>query len=278
MPHISSFAKINLGLEVLRKRDDGFHDINTIFARISLSDAITIETDNQLQCFCAPQLGITQEQNLAYKAVEQYNKAFPNTEAAKITIRKHIPNGAGLGGGSSNAAYVLRSLCKRDGIEPTSPKILEIATKLGSDVPYFLDDGVAVATSKGEELSYFTCSIPYHVLLVFPALHVSTPWAYSQLHVHPEGKSAKPLRDILLMGISDPLHLREYCSNDFEKPVFGHFPRLAEIKKSLYDTGAVFALMSGSGSSVYGLFTTQAEALKAACTFSQEQTYVCTFV
>lgn len=283
MLSLNAYAKINLGLEVLRKRPDGYHDINTVFLRIGLHDVLSIDagteptSPQEISVSCLPSLGIAQEQNLAYKAAEQLRQAYSIRAGAKITIHKHIPNGAGLGGGSSDAAAVLRGLCSLWGIDINDAKVFAIAEGLGSDVPYFLQQGAALAQGKGEELSYFRCvpSAPWYILLVFPDVHVSTPQAYANLHVHEEGRSGRALRDIVLMACYEKAHLQNYLVNDFERVIFAKYPQIADVKAQLYEAGAFFALMSGSGSSVYGLFDDETQALKAALHFRKYRCFVC---
>jgi 4-diphosphocytidyl-2-C-methyl-D-erythritol kinase len=274
-----AYAKINIGLEVLRKREDGYHDINSLFTRVSLHDTIVVSNSDFMECVTIPSLGIPQEENLAYKAGMALKNTFGINQNAKITIHKHIPNGAGLGGGSSDCASVLKALCKLWQIDLDSPQTIiqlhEIASKLGSDVPFFLGKGSAIAESRGESLYYFPIEIPYKVVLVFPDIHISTPWAYKQLNVHTEGKRGRAFRDILLMGLLNPIHLRDYCVNDFERVVFEEHPTIKGIKEQLYQVSADFALMSGSGSTVFGFFKDEEKALNACLHFPSMRTYLC---
>lgn len=274
-----AYAKINIGLEVLRKREDGYHDINSLFTRVSLHDTIVVSNSEKMECVTIPSLGIPQEDNLAYRAGMALKNTLGINQNAKITIHKHIPNGAGLGGGSSDCASVLKALCKLWQIDIESPEIIsqlhEIASRLGSDVPFFLGKGSALAESRGESLYYFPIDIPYKVLLVFPDIHVSTHWAYKQLNIHTEGKRGRAFRDILLMGLLNPIHLRDYCVNDFERVVFGEYPAIKAIKEQLYQCSADFALMSGSGSTVFGFFKDEENALDACLHFPSMRTYLC---
>ena len=175
-------------------------------------------------------------------------------EGVEISIRKSIPVGAGLGGGSSDAGVVLQELPNFWDMRVDDSTLRKIALKLGSDVPYFLGTGSALAKGRGEVLEYFKLDIPFSILLCTPNIHVSTAWAYQ--NVRPS-KASRPidLKGVLLEGLKKPLHLVNGLRNDFEPVVFRDYPEIMRVKEAMMRGGAEFALMSGSGSSVFGLFS-----------------------
>lgn len=279
-------AKINLGLQVLSKRPDGFHDINTVFVRTSLCDELHFYEDNSISLECEPDLGIRPTENLVYRAavlLKDYatnQNLFKNSQketqtGAKIRVRKHIPSGAGLGGGSSDAAATLLALKELWQIDISQYELHTLAGMLGSDVPFFLKDQAAVGLGRGEKLEYFDYVIPYYLLIVYPNIHVNTGEAYSALAKTHVPARPRDFKKVLMESFLQPEVLKENITNDFEEVVFKKHPGIAEIKERLYKSGAVFALMSGSGSSVYGLFKHPDEARIAADIFKNYQTFVC---
>lgn len=261
-PVFQAHAKINLGLRVLGKRPDGYHNISTIFHRIGLCDEIEMERANEISVETASPDIPTDHTNICHRAATLLQERLGISDGVKITIRKNIPVGAGLGGGSADAASVLQHLPELWGVKADASLLRDVALQLGSDVPYFLSNGSALGTGRGEVLDYFTLNVPWHILLCNPRIHVSTAWAYS--HVRPSGEAeAGDLKTIVQRGMNDPEYLREHLRNDFEEPVFEAYPAIRNIKEAMYKAGALFALMSGSGSSVYGLWKSE-DAMKAA--------------
>lgn len=286
MIKIESNAKINLGLQVLNKRIDGFHNINTIFSRISLFDEITFEENDNLLIDVVYQNNdnssnepskIPLEENLIYKAATKLQQRTRTNKGAKITLKKNIPMGGGLGGGSSNAAATLFALTKLWDIVPSTKDIMIIAQTLGSDVPFFLQEGMAVAGSRGEKLNYFRFKLPYQILIVNPKIHISTPWAYSELNRDDKLIKAVNFKNIIYRALDNTSLFREYIKNDFETIVFKKYPEIKDIKHNLYKLGAVFSLMSGSGSTVFGFFDSDEKINIAKKEFEHYQTHVCEF-
>ncbi len=274
MLKLKSFAKINIGLEVLYKRNDGYHEINTIFSKIGFADEILIEQSKELIVDCFPPLEINQQENLAYKSSKLIQKYFAcKSKGAKIQIYKNIPLGGGLGGGSSNAATVLLGLSELWDLNATTQELHNIASELGADVPFFLGDDFAVGKGIGEKLELFNFSLPYHLLLVMPNFKVDTSWAYSQLNRKNDVIQGSDLKSILIEHINRPEILRELIKNDFEDIVIEKYPVLADIKKNLFKSGAVFALMSGSGSSIYGFFDDEDNLNHAKSLFNKYQIF-----
>jgi len=287
MIKIESNAKINLGLQVLNKRIDGFHNINTIFSRISLCDEIIFEENETIIIDIISDdnenksneiLKIPLEQNLIYKAATKLQQRTKTNKGVKITLKKSIPMGGGLGGGSSNAAATLFALTKLWDIVPSTKDILIIAQTLGSDVPYFLQEGMAVAGSRGEKLNYFKIKLPYQILIVNPNIHISTPWAYSELNRDEKLIKAVNYKNIIFRALDNTSLFKEYIKNDFEKIVFNKYPAIKEIKRDLYKLGADFALMSGSGSTVFALFNSPEKINLAKKEFDHYQTHICDFI
>ncbi|MBP1678746.1 MAG: 4-diphosphocytidyl-2C-methyl-D-erythritol kinase [Bacteroidetes bacterium] len=261
-----SHAKINLGLRIIRKRPDGFHDIETVFHRVGLHDVIEIREADDISVVCTDPAAPSDETNLAYRAAALLRAAAGTRGGASISITKRIPVGAGLGGGSSNAASVLTMLREFWNARVPDGRLQEIALQLGSDVPYFLGSGSAAAYGRGERLAYFDLEIPFAILVCTPGLHVSTAWAYRS--VTPRGGDpGRPLKEELTEALRHPELLPAALVNDFEPSVFAAFPTIAEARQRLLETGAVCASMSGSGSSVFGFYRTTEEAGDAVLQF-----------
>lgn len=276
MIKIKSYAKINLGLEVLNKRSDGYHNINTIFHKISLFDEIIIEPSKAFELICSPLLDIPNESNLAFKAVKIIqNYLNLSTLPIKITINKSIPTGAGLGGGSSNAAYTLTGINEYLNLNIPTHDLLYMGSILGSDVPFFIGkSNSAVGTGRGEILDFFNFTLPFTILLVFPGIHISTPEAYKSLkrsETYESHSDFKSIKGYLSLNSENLQKL----TNDFEEPVFRSHPTLSDIKEQLYHYNAKFALMSGSGSSVYGLFESIDDAKNAQSNMSNFKSQIC---
>jgi 4-diphosphocytidyl-2-C-methyl-D-erythritol kinase len=279
---IPAYAKINLRLDILGKRADGFHELRTIFQTISLHDELRLRTSRQ-PAISLRILGNESllrepvEKNLAYRAVDALRRELKIRGGVEIELKKKIPAGRGLGGGSSDAAAALLGYLRLTGKKIRQARLLEIAASLGADVPFFLLGGRALGTNKGDEIYPLPDIAKLHVLVVSPKdIHVPTPDAYRWL-------KAKPLR--LTKPAANP-KLFEFCalcwsaqgsglSNDFERPVFRRHPRLDHIKRALLRRGAAEASLAGSGSAVFGVFPSPAMARRAAVGFPHDQTFVC---
>ena len=256
---LRAYGKINLGLRVLGKREDGYHDIETILHRIDIYDELSFAKSEKISLESdSPEL-TSGEENLCIRAARLLNTHTGAKGGAAITLRKQIPVGAGLGGGSSDAAATLLGLTELWGLDIKREELHRLSSQLGSDVPYFLRNGTACATGRGEILEYFPLNLPYWIVVMYPNIHVSTAWAYQQVRVEKPERSDN-LRNNLVDNLTDGTNLRELIRNDFEPIVFRAHPELTEIKQTYYEHGALFAQMSGSGSSVYGLFESEKEA------------------
>lgn len=261
---IRSYAKINLGLRIVRRRPDGFHDIDTLFHRIGLFDDIELLPAPALSVSCTDPAVPSGPENLCWSAAEAVLRALGSRRSAAVTITKRIPSGAGLGGGSSNAAAVLRHLPALLGGAVPPDELQRIALRLGSDVPFFLQERSAFGEGRGEVLTPVDITLPYWTVLVHPGIHVSTPWAYRALSDRRNG--AHPEREPMRNWFTGTERIAE-LGNDFEEVVFPAHPVIREVRDLLRGAGAVIAMMSGSGSSVFGLFVEQHTAAAAADSF-----------
>lgn len=249
-------CKINIGLQILSRRSDGFHNISSIFYPLPLHDVLEIITAPSLS-FHPSGIAIPgdPEDNLCLKAWHLLKKDFADLPPVEVYLYKNIPVGAGLGGGSSDAASMLKLLNIKYRLHITSEKLIEYAAKLGSDCAFFLQDYPCYVTGRGDELLALKQADlrSYHFLLVCPDIHVNTAEAYGKI------KSFIPARSVLDLVREPVATWKDKVINDFEKPIFDLHPGLASIKKKMYEQGALFASMSGSGSSIFGIFEKEPE-------------------
>ncbi|MDC1068258.1 4-(cytidine 5'-diphospho)-2-C-methyl-D-erythritol kinase [Candidatus Kapabacteria bacterium] len=279
MIRIKSYAKINIGLQVLYKRKDGFHNINTVFAKIDLADELLISDSDNLKVTSFPDLGIDQEENLVFKAAKKLSKRLhKENNLPEILIKKEIPTGAGLGGGSSNAAYAMKGLLQFWGSENRKKEPEIIAPMIGSDVPFFLKDGWAIGKGKGEILEHFNLDLPLKILIINPGIHVNTAKAYNLLNRNETPLPILNYKSLLNRAKNNPTLLKEYFINDFEDSVFKLYPLLEEIKNSLYDDGAIYSSMTGSGSTIFGLFDENRNLDGILTKYNDYYTKICKFV
>jgi 4-diphosphocytidyl-2C-methyl-D-erythritol kinase len=263
---LQAYAKINIGLYILGKRSDGYHDLETVFHEIDLFDEINLERHKTLEMNADSILVPIDESNLCLKAASILQKERKIKEGVMIQLRKNIPIGAGLGGGSSDAAAVLRGLNDLWKLKLSNNQLRAIAGQIGSDVPFFIEGGNAYASGRGEILEHFSLDIPFWIAVVTPLIHISTTWAYSHLKLQRDGKETE-LRIKIAKQISNSKKLATFLQNDFEQSTIEIFPEIGTIKKKLKDMGAVSSLMSGSGSSVFGFFESEKKALDALGSF-----------
>ena len=251
-------AKINLGLNIVEKRPDGYHNLETVFYPINLQDALEVnllegEEDFSLKVSGVPIEG-EPENNLVVKAYRLLKKDYPEMPAIDIHMYKHIPTGAGLGGGSADAAFMIKLLNDKFKLNLSIEKMEEYAAILGADCAFFIQNKPVFATGIGNIFEPIQLSLKgYYLVLVKPDIFVSTKDAFA--HIIPT-QPTQSLKEIIRMPVET---WRATMKNDFENSVFQKFPEIAAIKDKLYDLGAVYASMSGSGSSVYGIFREQVE-------------------
>ncbi len=286
---VPSFAKLNLDLRVLHKRSDNFHELRTIFQTISLKDTLQIGFEFSKRTAIHIDSSVEIADNLVVRAAELLLKALKVRATVKFKLTKKIPMGAGLGGGSSNAAAVLLALPALAGKPVLTADLVHLAETLGSDVPFFLFGGTALALGRGTEL-YPLPDLPlHHALVVSTGVHVSTAHAYRNLNRSP----ASEVTNALTSTATSPI-LREFQAiawaleslpleglsfkNDFEDAVFKMHPELAAAVRKLRKLGAKPALMTGSGSALFGVFPGAAATRAAASAFPDGQATPVRFV
>jgi 4-diphosphocytidyl-2-C-methyl-D-erythritol kinase len=247
-------CKINLGLHITGKRDDGFHNLETVFYPLPVKDALELipTTNNNPEVeFTATGFAVDGKaaDNLCIKAYDLLKKDFPQLPSVKIHLHKAIPMGAGLGGGSADASFMLKLLNERFQLNLSTSQLINYSLQLGSDCPFFIINKPCFATGRGEELEEIAIDLSmYKIILINPGIHINTGWAFSNIIPSPVKKSVKEI-------IQQPIETwKAELQNDFEAPVFVAHPEIKNIKDSLYQQGAIYAAMSGSGSTLFGIF------------------------
>jgi 4-diphosphocytidyl-2-C-methyl-D-erythritol kinase len=296
---LKAYAKLNIRLEVLGKRSGGYHDLWSIFHLVSLHDELEFEPleNGRIILSCNNEHLPVNEKNLAVKAarlLQGYIKGAvipredlalqtegctdhpsirharcttqdDRLQGAKITLTKNIPVGAGLGGGSSDAAAALLGMSKLWGLGLSDSELHQLALELGSDVPYFLKGGTALVTGRGENIKPLDWGQTYHFVIVYPGFGVSTAWAYKNLKIPlTKGPGFSKMFDYDLSLGPEPEQMAKSLGNDLEKVVIPSHPQIDQIKQKLVQSGALGALMSGSGSSVFGIFPDPVSARQAS--------------
>ncbi len=247
-------CKINLGLHVISKREDGYHNIETCFYPVPWTDILEIIPAKEFS-FTSSGLMIPgkDQDNLCIKAYHHLQTHF-DLAPVKIHLHKVLPTGAGLGGGSSDAAFTLRLLNSVFDLKLNPIQLRKFAAQLGSDCSFFVEDKPMLGSGRGEQLVDLPLSLKgLYMVLVKPDIHVSTADAYAGVKPHTPHQT---LTDILTLPVAE---WKDHLVNDFEKSVFAKYPAIEAIKKEFYDHGALYASMSGSGSSVFGIFLSQTE-------------------
>ena len=258
-------AKLNLGLHVLRRRADGFHAIETVMLPIGWADQLSASRSPRLTLRCSDPALPTGEGNLVVQAANALAAWAGIAPGAELHLEKCVPYGAGLGSGSADAAVTLRLLSRLWGLSVPELELHALAATLGSDVPFFLLGGAALATGRGEVLAPLVDAggTPYHcpfwLVVGVPPVQVSTAEAYRL--VVPDDGSRPDLAD--LVGSNDLARWRTELVNDFEAPIFSRYPVIASAKQALLDEGAGYAALSGSGAAVFGVFEEEGVACRA---------------
>jgi len=248
-------CKINLGLSILEKRTDGFHSLETVFYPVAFNDSLEIVLNNhpnndaiEFTSTGNPIPGDVSG-NLCIKAYHLLKKDFPQITAVKIHLHKRIPMGAGLGGGSSDGAFTLLMLNDLFELKLSQAQLINYAAQLGSDCPFFILNQAAHATGRGEILQPIDIDLSnYTFALIHPGIPISTAWAFQQIKPCVKEKTIAAI-------IQAPIqNWKDHLINDFEAPVFDGHPQLQTIKNELYRQGAIYASLSGSGSTIFGIF------------------------
>ncbi len=273
---VPCFGKINLFLEIQDKRPDGYHNLGTLFHTVDCGDRLSAEPAESLILNGAEGITATPDDNLVIKAAKLLRESFPDRVKAdagmRFSLAKILPTGAGLGGGSSNAAAALQ-LCNRIwGMRLTDAELLPIAARLGADVPFFLYGGCYFGEGKGEILKPAPDPYPFHIVIGTPQCRVETGWAYGQLD--PARKKEWARFKALYVTYFEDWEFYQVMRNDFDAPMRRHFPQIASLADRMGEFKPVKTLLSGSGASVFSLFRERPAAeqclaeIKAQCRFS----------
>ena len=266
---LKSYSKVNVGLQIMGKRPDGFHNINTIFQEINFHDRIKLEKkDSGCDFFSNVDWLKNDDSNLCVRAWKQFSYKY-KIGGVSINLNKKIPPGSGLGGGSSNAAAVIKGLCQLYKIKPTYEQLVSISKNLGADVSFFLKGGLQEARGIGDILTQLPGSIDGSYLLVIPKIKINTEWAYNNCKKILDNSKEE-------LNFADFLKRKEvpfkFFENNFESIVVPTYPEIADIKEKLLGCNLKFASLSGSGSTVYGIFDDEADAKTAESLFSSAHT------
>ncbi len=243
-------GKINIGINVIRKRPDGYHDLETIFYPVGIKDVLEISPANRLQLHLSGNhIEGEQRDNLCERAFQLLKSDFPDLPPVDIHLHKKIPMGAGLGGGSADGAFLLQLLNTCYNLQLSKSALIEYASRLGSDCPFFVLNQPCIASGRGEILEPISIDLEeYAFVLLHPGIKISTAEAFSM--ISPSGKESR-LKTLIAKPISE---WRNEIVNDFEDPVISSYTVLRGIKSKLYEAGALYSSMTGSGSSFYGIF------------------------
>ena len=271
--NFESFSKINLGLKVLNKRSDGFHNINSIFIQTDFSDRLFFEKSNFFHLSCDNSEVPTDTTNTITKAYQTLNQQFKFKNHYKIHLNKNIPIGSGLGGGSSNAACTLLSLTNLLNLNISSKNLYKIALDIGSDVPFFLNGGIKFVEGRGDIIKSLKNSNMlqnFYILLVCPKFSISTKWAYENLKLKKALKSNN--KEHKFSPLDDRVNWKLF-ENDFELIVKEAYPEIMNIKDIMINNGALYSSLSGTGSTVFGIYNEEKFILKTQSKLSHYKTY-----
>jgi len=265
---INSYAKVNVGLKILNKRSDGYHNISTIFQEIDLHDKLKISKNTSGCQFNSNVNWLHNDQNNLCVKAYNHMKDLYDIEGIDIVLTKNISKSSGLGSGSSNAAAVLKSINKIYDLNVSDEDLMKIGSKIGADVPFFIKGGTQIGEGIGEKLIGLKSTIKGWYLIITPDLTIDTKWAYSQFkNILDNATLPTKFSDLFSEKIAD-LDTIKFFENDFESVVFPTYPEIGAIKKELFALGAKFASLSGSGSTVFGIFDDNVKIKKAFSHFS----------
>lgn len=261
--NINSYAKVNIGLKILNKRSDGYHNISTVFQEIDLFDSITISKYDGPLKFSSNVEWLQNDQNNLCVIAYNYIKNLYKIGGANIVLKKNISRGSGLGSGSSNAAATMKGLREIYNLEVADSELIKIGSKIGADVPFFINGSTQVGEGIGDKLTSISSSMDAQYLIVTPDIPIDTKWAYSQYKNNLDNCSSPTKFSDSFRGKTINLDTLKFFENDFESVVFPTYPEIGAIKNKLIALGAKFASLSGSGSTVYGIFDDDANIDKA---------------
>lgn len=261
--NINSYAKVNIGLKILNKRSDGYHNISTVFQEIDLFDSITISKSDGPLKFSSNVEWLQNDQNNLCVIAYNYIKNLYKIGGANIVLKKNISRGSGLGSGSSNAAATMKGLREIYNLEVTDSELIKIGSRIGADVPFFINGSTQVGEGIGDKLTSISSSMDAQYLIVTPDIPIDTKWAYSQYKNNLDNCSSPTKFSDSFRGKTINLDTLKFFENDFESVVFPTYPEIGAIKNKLIALGAKFASLSGSGSTVYGIFDDDANIDKA---------------
>lgn len=269
-------GKINLFLEVQDKRADGYHNLGTLFHTVGCSDALTAEAWDDIDLVCPDGITADKEQNLVIKAARLMKETFAarigSRRGIRFTLDKKLPTGAGLGGGSSDAAVALLLCARLWDLHPTEEELLPLAARLGADVPFFLSGGSAFGEGKGEVLKPAPSPFPFHIVIGTPHCRVETAWAYGNLDAKRQRNWAR--FKALYLNFFEEWEFYHMLHNDFDAPMTRHFDPIAALGRTMREFSPVKTLLCGSGASVFSLFRERSDAekchdaIRAECRFS----------
>ena len=263
---VNSYAKINLYLKIGRKLGSGYHNLQSVMQRIELGDNMTFEPVNEDRIIVeSTNMEISNEENLAYKAALILKKKYKVRHGVRIHIEKNVPLEAGLGGGSSNAATALLNLNKLWGLKLKEKSLIELASQIGSDVPFFIGENAALVEGIGDKIKWIKKSFSINIVLINPGFRVSTKWAYSAFdRQKPKIKTDANINNLVrAIEKKDIKEIANNLHNDFEPIVTKKYKVIEEIKTNLIRNDALNACVSGSGPTVFGIFNSIYEAREA---------------
>ncbi len=272
---LKSYAKVNIGLRIVNKRSDGYHNIQSVFQEISFYDTISLTKTTQGCEFSSNVDWLKNDtSNLCVQAWNIFSDHYKIPTGVTIELNKNIPAGGGLGGGSSNAATILTGLNTLYGLNATESELMSFGKSLGADVPFFIQGGTQLGEGIGEILTPIENTINGTYLLVIPDISIDTSQAYTQIKKHLDREMDPHNFANLFQGDESPLELFE---NDFELVVIPTYPEIGRIKELIQAYGAKYTSLSGSGSTVFGIFDEEADAIKAESEISSEYRTVLTY-
>ena len=267
--NINSYAKVNIGLKILNKRSDGYHNISTVFQEIDLYDSLIISKRKGDLKFSSNVAWLQNDQNNLCVIAYNHIKKLYDIGGANIILKKNISRGSGLGSGSSNAAAVMKGLREIYALKVADDELIKIGSKIGADVPFFINGSTQIGEGIGEKLTAMNSLLAVQYLIVTPDISIDTKWAYSQ-YKNKLDKCSQPTKfSYLVRDKSINLDTLKFFENDFESIIVPSYPKIGSIKDTLRDSSARFASLSGSGSTVYAIFDDEADAKSVESQFSR---------